>query len=130
MKLTRQNKISSKYADDYEKFEIDDDLEKYDENMYISDYAREAVKRDLSAYDREEFKHKSKELPINKPDYIHDKDLRKIINIVIKSTKYTDTEKKDLKLNYEDDEYVKRIMDILKGETRAAKIETNYIRMK
>ena len=50
--------------------------------------------------------------------------MRKIINIVIKSTKYEDTEKKDCKLDYVDDEYVKRIMDILKKETRAAKTET------
>ena len=102
-----KKKISSKYADEYAKFTIDDDPERYDESMYMSDYARGAIKKDVSTYERKEFKHKSVELPINKPDYIHDKDLRKIINIVIKSTKYEDTEKKDFKLDYEDDEYVK-----------------------
>ena len=50
--------------------------------------------------------------------------MRENINIVIISTKCKDTDKKDFKLDYEDDEYVKRIMDIFKGETKAAKIET------
>ena len=56
-----------------------------------------------------------------KPDYMHDKDLRKIINIVIKSTRHEDTEKNDCKLDYVDDEYMRRIIDIFKKETRAAK---------
>ena len=52
---------------------------------------------------------------------MHDKDLRKIINIVIKSTRHEDTKKNDCKLDHVDDEYMKRIMDIFKKETRAAK---------
>ena len=48
---TSKNNSSSKYADDYAKSKIDDNLEKYDENMYMSDYARGAVKKDLSVYE-------------------------------------------------------------------------------
>ena len=45
--------------------------------MYMSDYARGAIKKDLGAYKRKEFKHKSGKLPMYKPDYMHNKGFEK-----------------------------------------------------